>query len=374
MSKKSKINLILKRWVALMIDNIITFALFSILLIIFLICAFLFGPAIDSLTITTKNIIGFVIFLISVIVPPAIYILFKDSIYFKFSSVGKKAMGLVLVYRKDGEPVRPKTAFFRTLINFPLNLFLPIDYLGLLFGNNQQKISDMILNVEVIEKGTQPIDKPKKVNQFKIIIVLLIFCILPSIIIIFYKPTSSYNQHPMPNLLGTEQPPEYLVGGCSDNTSSSNEDNLIIQSENISLKSSISLDQLQKKIIDKDEYEDLNLILTIIDRISKTTTIKELEANFKESKIKIIIEYPKGDWQFLNWAEKIKLQWLQLIEKYLSDSFDSYEMQIRTCEGLNSQSTWVGYISNTSGENILRFDWRESIWEQFLRKLRNNWR
>jgi hypothetical protein len=207
--------------------------------------------------------------------------------------------------------------------------------------------------------------KNKKQKIFTILLISLLTLIV-SIYVVFEKPTAEVNQHPMPWLIGSLEHPEYKEGGCYnfydvfDRTTELSIINGEITHQLVTPLNNLKYDQSRYTYLD-DVKEILNNMSEYF--LSNSIVVRE------ESYIQYL-DIRKDSWDSIDLDLKTKE--LNKIQTLIRSIFPAYEIYIYSC--LNGVDTWVAYISNTSGEDILRFDWRESIWEQFVRKLKNDWR
>jgi hypothetical protein len=207
--------------------------------------------------------------------------------------------------------------------------------------------------------------KNKKQKIFTILLISLLTLIV-SIYVVFEKPTAEVNQHPMPNTIGRIELASYKdISSCSRYYSLTNEPKLLSQD----LNSTYIPNDI--KVIDL-----ISLNLKIFQNNELLPLIKTFSPFFVSSSLKVennrFIFYTylnSSEWNQRSYYEKE--EFLQNLQTQIKKNWGEYELYIYSCGDI---STWVAYISNTSGEDILRFDWRESIWEQFVRKLKNDWR
>jgi len=146
-----------RRLVAYLIDYITTILIVSFVFLSLFAIIYILLPQLNFSVSDLdgfRMIIPFVIFFISILLGWD-YFFTRDSNKGLFPSLGKKLMRLEVIDLKTNKPVSPRLSFNRNFLSTIFNAFFLIDLLGLAFGKHTQKISDFMLEVEVVEKSTK---------------------------------------------------------------------------------------------------------------------------------------------------------------------------------------------------------------------------
>lgn len=163
-------NLILhyiKRALAYVVDCIISFGLLSLALMFISTILSTFNKPIQFegwigvFTTLLICIINLSIFLILVSLP-LMYFSLRDSTKSRFPSIGKRALNLIVINLQTNQPIDGKTALKRFVLSILFSWLFFIDFIGLFFGNHKQKISDILLKVQVFDKNNHKSFKPSQ--------------------------------------------------------------------------------------------------------------------------------------------------------------------------------------------------------------------
>jgi len=162
------------------------------------------------------------------------------------------------------------------------------------------------------------------------------------IYVIFEKPTAEVNQHPMPELIGRLEHPEYLEGVC------------VTYNEFLGLTvplKIVTLEDEKKLYSGRINLNDLSIMI-----IEDNAPIYDYINSFQDMKNNLIsvsllvdkniithyIEIEKDDWDMISIQKKNML--FDNISKFLNQQNKIYDIYLYTCN--NGISKWTAYLSN----------------------------
>ncbi|MEP7103661.1 MAG: hypothetical protein ABI721_03065 [Candidatus Dojkabacteria bacterium] len=198
-------------------------------------------------------------------------------------------------------------------------------------------------------------------RKIKVLIVVILVLILCSVsgIVLFNKPSGEYNQHPMPELIGTLKFPEYLDGGCASYSYAEKTESSYAMIDPPYISRDIALKNIES---DSVFWNKIKQILGISNKwvVGSYHNSKDGAVN----KYRLFLCININDWNTFTYDAKFRMLSETIVALNQIEG-STGELYIYTSD--NPGTKWTSYASiDKEGNKLVRFDWRRSIFEEFV--------